>query len=64
MDAGRNPQTGSTGTSGTGKKTQVMNNAVSTVFGLMISFTAPELLGLSAAGIHISAFGSWLGAID
>ena len=40
-----------------------MNNAVST-FGLMISFTAQELLGLSAAGIHISMFDSWLGAID
>ena len=39
-----------------------MNNAVTTLFGLTISFTAPGLLGLSAAAIHVSAISNWLSA--
>ena len=37
-----------------------MNNAVNTVFGLTISFTAPGLMGIGAAALHVPAVRSWL----
>ena len=39
-----------------------MNNTISTMFGLTISFTAPGLVGMAAMALHVPAMRSWLAA--